>query len=144
MEASYRIDAPGTCKLCIDRAGAEGVLGRAYYQGAREPIAFTEVAAAVIELDARIEYPQASTQTRRFGRGLSQPSEKGVGDMDSDNKVMAGAAGEKATFVVQIQYRQNATWQGRVVWAEKNEAKQFRSALELIKLIDSALEETGI
>lgn len=64
--------------------------------------------------------------------------------MDSDNKVMAGAAGEKATFVVQIQYRQNATWQGRVVWAEKNEAKQFRSALELIKLIDSALEETGI
>ena len=45
-----------------------------------------------------------------------------------------------ATFVVQIQHRQNATWQGTVVWADRNETKPFRSALELIKLIDGALE----
>ena len=51
-------------------------------------------------------------------------------------------SGKHATFIVQIQYRQNATWQGQIVWAEKNETKYFRSALELIKLIDSALEET--
>ena len=43
--------------------------------------------------------------------------------------------------MVQIQYRQHATWQGKVLWAEKNETKQFRSALELLKLIDSALDE---
>ena len=53
--------------------------------------------------------------------------------------------GEKATFVVRIQYRQNATWQGQVTWAEKNKTMSFRSALELLKLIDStatgAIEE---
>ena len=36
--------------------------------------------------------------------------------------------------------RQNATWQGSVTWVEKKEKQQFRSALELLKLIESALE----
>ena len=40
----------------------------------------------------------------------------------------------------QVRYRQNATWQGDVIWAEKNERQSFRSALELLKLIDSALD----
>lgn len=42
-------------------------------------------------------------------------------------------------FVVHIQYCENATWQGTVIWTEKNITKQFRSALELLKLMDSAL-----
>ena len=41
--------------------------------------------------------------------------------------------------MVRVQHCENATWQGTVVWAEKNITKQFRSALELLKLIDSAL-----
>ncbi len=47
---------------------------------------------------------------------------------------------KKATFVVQVQYRQNSTWQGQVVWSEKNQSKPFRSSLELIRLMDSAME----
>ena len=47
--------------------------------------------------------------------------------------------GEKATFVVQVQFRQNATWQGTVTWAEKNETRHFRSTLELIRLMDESL-----
>lgn len=46
----------------------------------------------------------------------------------------------KGTFIVHVRYRQNATWQGDVIWAEKNERQGFRSALELLKLIDSALD----
>lgn len=37
--------------------------------------------------------------------------------------------------------RQNATWQGSVTWVDKKEKQQFRSALELLKLIESALDE---
>lgn len=44
---------------------------------------------------------------------------------------------EKGTFVIDIRYRRNATWQGVVMWADKKESVPFRSALELIKLIDS-------
>ena len=36
---------------------------------------------------------------------------------------------------------QNATWQGTVTWTDGKRTEPFHSALELIKLIDSALEE---
>lgn len=45
------------------------------------------------------------------------------------------------TFVVQILDSQNATWQGTVTWTEGKQSRPFRSALELLKLIDSSLEE---
>ena len=46
----------------------------------------------------------------------------------------------QGTFIVNIKYRENATWQGEVVWADKKQKKYFRSALELLKLIDGALD----
>lgn len=49
--------------------------------------------------------------------------------------------GQDATFVVHVKYRQNATWQGTVTWADKNKRQNFRSALELIKLMESAMDE---
>lgn len=48
---------------------------------------------------------------------------------------------KRGTFLLNIYNRQNATWQGTVTWVDKNEKQQFRSALELIKLIESALDE---
>ena len=55
------------------------------------------------------------------------------------DEVFKEKRGEKATFVVQVQFRQNATWQGTVTWAEKNETRHFRSTLELIRLMDESL-----
>ena len=49
----------------------------------------------------------------------------------------------KGTFIVNVMFRENATWQGEVVWADEKKKQYFRSALELIKLMDSALEETS-
>ena len=51
--------------------------------------------------------------------------------------------GEKDTFIVRIQYRQNATWQGHVTWVDENKTVAFRSALELIKLLDSTQKEVA-
>lgn len=45
------------------------------------------------------------------------------------------------TFVIQVMNTQNSTWQGTVTWTDGKKQESFRSALELIKLIDSALEE---
>lgn len=49
----------------------------------------------------------------------------------------------KGAFLIDIYDRQHGTWQGSVTWLDVNEKQHFRSALELIKLIDSALEEEG-
>ena len=48
------------------------------------------------------------------------------------------------TFVVQILNTQNASWQGTVTWTDGKRRESFRSELELIKLIDSAAEESGL
>lgn len=46
------------------------------------------------------------------------------------------------TFIINVKCRQNHTWQGTVKWIEGQKEIPFRSALELIKLIDSAMEVT--
>ena len=45
------------------------------------------------------------------------------------------------TFIVKILYRQHSTWQGTVTWVDEQREQNFRSALELLKLIDGALDE---
>lgn len=46
----------------------------------------------------------------------------------------------KQTFVVEVIDQQNASWQGTVKWINTGKKENFRSALELIRLLDSALE----
>lgn len=51
------------------------------------------------------------------------------------------ASTKKKVFVVNIMDQQNATWQGTVTWTDGQKTAPFRSALELLHLIDSSLEE---
>lgn len=48
---------------------------------------------------------------------------------------------KRQTFVIEILDTQSQSWQGKVRWVEKQETQTFRSALELIKLMDSAVSE---
>lgn len=50
--------------------------------------------------------------------------------------------GKMSTFAVQILFRRNASWQGTIIWIDKNKKQNFRSVLELITLLNSALEDT--
>ena len=52
-----------------------------------------------------------------------------------------GEPPDKRTFIVKVEFSQNSTWQGRVIWAEENRSVRFRSALELVKLMDEAISE---
>lgn len=45
----------------------------------------------------------------------------------------------QSTFIVHITQNENASWQGQVTWADENVTKNFRSALELIKMIDGVV-----
>ena len=49
--------------------------------------------------------------------------------------------GRRATFAVRVLFRQNATWQGSVTWMEKNQEESFRSVLELLLLMNSAVSK---
>ena len=45
----------------------------------------------------------------------------------------------KQSFWVEVVDQQNASWQGTVTWINKGQKEHFRSALELLSLMDSAL-----
>lgn len=46
----------------------------------------------------------------------------------------------QANFLIQIQYRHNSSWQGRIVWLDTKKVLVFRSFLELVMLIREALD----
>ena len=52
----------------------------------------------------------------------------------------SGNERNNGTFLVKILNKQNSTWQGSITWMEEQKTQNFRSALELIKLIDGVLD----
>lgn len=47
------------------------------------------------------------------------------------------------SFVVEVKCQENHTWQGTIQWVEGQKKENFRSALELIRLMDSVLSDCG-
>ena len=77
-----------------------------------------------------MSFPQSATVTRTF----ADPPHERPGRPETDFR-----QGQTATFVVKVLFRQNASWQGSVLWQEGGKEQSFRSVLELIFLMDSAL-----
>ena len=51
--------------------------------------------------------------------------------------------GDMGTFVIRVQHRQHSSWQGRVTYLDEDKTVYFRSALELIKIIDGTLDRVA-
>ena len=155
MNKTYVSLAAGSViRVCCDRFEGSDCSGRFYTRYAEEPVDFRNAGELLNRMDQFYDwlgYPQPSIESRRFQRQFSEKHTQGEPALEK-RKIMAREGekaavvkeddmnrhqGEKATFVVRIQYRQNASWQGQVTWAEKNQTVPFRSALELLKLIDS-------
>ncbi len=47
------------------------------------------------------------------------------------------------TFIIRVDHHQNDSWQGKVIWADENKTKRFRSSLELMRFLDEAIKKTG-
>jgi len=45
------------------------------------------------------------------------------------------------TFIVKVNNCQNNSWQGEIVWANEKKSVKFRSALEMIRLMDEAIKK---
>ena len=46
---------------------------------------------------------------------------------------------ERQTFIVDIIAHQKCTWQGQIHWIQGNKKISFRSVMELLRLMDSAI-----
>ena len=67
---------------------------------------------------------------------------KGKTVMENNNSKIKQLNNDRnqGTFIVRIDYCQNNSWQGKVTWADQNKTRYFRSALELIRIMDEAME----
>lgn len=80
--------------------------------------------------------PQRGEEPRNFGEDLRKVpfADTAAGGRNTSERKQA-----VATFQINVMFRQNATWQGRLLWVDENMEASFRSVLELIRLLDSAL-----
>ena len=122
--------------VCVD-SYCNGILqGRIY--NPRQTVAFESLSQFLIRMETLLDdlqHPQAYMCPRRFPSVLSQ--------IDSPAVPLRPQKGAVATFELQIRFRQHTSWQGTVLWKEHHMEQSFRSVLELILLMDSALQETG-
>lgn len=133
--------------LAVDDKDIRGIQGRVYHAYSEEaiPVAcFEEVIRIAENLFNDLGYPQMTTNDREFdGRSYSyRKKEEMVKVMD--DKTLLEQQGDLGTFIIRVQHRQHSSWQGKVTWIEENETVNFRSALELMKMIDHVLEENKI
>lgn len=119
--------------VCVD-SYEEGVLKGRLYNAYREMECFGSLMQFLIGVEAALEeqqMPQSYTMLRKFSDLL--PAGEGT---VASGRIRKGA---KATFEVQVLFRQHTSWQGVVVWKEQKMEQPFRSVLELVLLMDSAL-----
>lgn len=119
--------------VCVD-SYEDGILsGRFYNPYLDTGQSFESLTQFLLQMEQTLDamnFPQSYTVTRTFADTPKEPS----GEPETEFR-----KGKRGTFVVKILFRQNASWQGSVVWQEGGREQSFRSVLELIFLMDSAL-----
>ncbi len=130
--------------VCVDGFYHADLTGRLFNPYIRGPIRFSEMLGMVRALESMMDgfsFPESTFRCQSFrkkGCGSRQKNIREVRRYMSDD-IFQQKFGEQATFVVQVQFRQNATWQGTIQWLEEKKSRKFRSLLEMIKLMDEAL-----
>lgn len=96
-----------------------------------------ELLVQMSEMFDDLKFPQSSVEYRSFYNKRSQiDSGEGVESFMSEAIQKENV---QAKFVIHVQFRQNATWQGTIEWLEENKTQRFRSTLEMLKLMEEAL-----
>ena len=120
--------------ICMDSYRNGVPVGRIYCPTA-EVIEFHSLSQFLIKMDALLDdskTPQAFNTPRAFA--ATEVLNDGIPATDCRQ-------GKEATFTLQIIFRQHTSWQGIITWLEERMEQSFRSVLELILLMDSALRQ---
>lgn len=125
-----------TTIVCVDSYEDDVLRGRLYNPFLPDGSAFCSVMQFLLQMESLLDemrFPQSFTAKREFTPGELSPA-------PAVNESLRGGL---ATFAVRILFRQNASWQGSVTWLETQREESFRSALELLTLMHSAMLARG-
>ena len=122
-------------RLCVDSYDQGVMKGRFYHPSLEDgSCGFQSLVQLLLQIEQlldSINYPQAYTAKRTFAPTSELHFTTGEGGLSR--------TGKKATFLLRLMFRQHASWQGSVTWVEGKGEQTFRSVLELVLLMDSAL-----
>ena len=119
--------------ICVD-SYTDGVMKGRILNAYQEMECFESLVQFLIGVERVLEdqqIPQSYTSLRKFSDLI--PVGEGNGNPSQIRK------GSRATFELQVLFRQHSSWQGVIVWRERKKEEPFRSVLELVMLMDSAL-----
>lgn len=125
--------------ICIDSYNnrlMEGHLFTKDFSGSRRFDNMVQLLRLIQSTLDKLGYPEPYTQIKDFSNSGKAGESETMDFFDADT---CERYGKLATFHVKIIFRQNASWQGVITWAEDRREESFRSALELVFLMDSAL-----
>lgn len=139
MQERIRGEANRTTMICVD-SYEQGVLNGRFYNFGQEGegCSFRSLTQLLVGMEHLLDsanYPQSFTAMRTFSP-IAEPKLDSPADGTQKR-------GKSATFVVKILFRQHTSWQGTVTWIEEKCEQTFRSVLELILLMDSALTKAA-
>lgn len=139
MQERMRGEVGRTTMICVD-SYEQGVLNGRYYNYGQEEESgsFQSLTQLLVKMEHLLDsanHPQAFTAKRFF----SPITESRITNSAEDGPQRKGMS---ATFVVKILFRQHTSWQGTVTWIEEKCEQTFRSVLELVLLMDSALTKS--
>lgn len=131
--------------VCIDgRKDCDytGYLWNPYYKSPTQFFGMFEMIKQMEKIMDDFYFPEPAFSFQPFHQSknchLNKKKIREVHRFMSDD-IFKEQSGEQATFVVHVQFRQNATWQGSIEWLEEKTNRKFRSMLEMMKLMDEAL-----
>jgi len=123
-----------TTMVCVDSYDKGVPQGRFYnpYMSSEQSFqSLTQFLQGMESTLGMMDFPKAFTATRTFAP---------LPGCSTGPPLSQCQPGAQATFAVKILFRQNASWQGSVTWLEGKREQSFRSVLELILLMSTALE----
>ena len=120
--------------ICVDSYENGVPEGRFYNPYIEEGEQFQSLTQFLLRMETLLDgmdFPQSSTSRRSFAH--APPHEIRF------PAITAARKGKLATFHLRVLFRQHASWQGSLYWMEEDREESFRSVLELILLMESAL-----
>lgn len=132
MAYDHCMDSGGKYLICVDSYEGGVMKGRIWNPSRRAEV-FSSLSQFLLIMEGLLneqQEPQAYTVPRTFFQ--SSPWEPELSEEDSRR-------GDHSTFELKVIFRRNSSWQGILLWLETQQKEHFRSVLEMVILMDSAL-----
>ena len=134
----------GKSIISIDSYEGNIPCGSIYHSDYKQRVDFKGVMEFLQRMEQIMEKMKPSDEVIRYRTFDQENEEASSVNYIEPNLTESLPKGKKATFILQILFRRNCSWQGTLVWLEGKKNENFRSFLELLWLMNSALDDKEV